>query len=224
MNDYYLPQINSQKLEFPNPKNAIDEGLLAWGGDLSVDRLLLAYKSGIFPWFNPDDPILWWSPNPRLIMHLDDFKISKSLKKTIASNKFEVRKNSNFKEVIVACKEIQRKGQSNTWITSNIVDAYIRLYELGHAYSYETYLDGELVGGLYGVSIGRVFCGESMFAKVSDASKVAYASLVKDLKNNNYTFIDCQIPTAHLKSLGAKEISRDEFLILLNNNLLTKDS
>lgn len=197
-------------LSFPNPLNASEEGIVAYGGDLSPSRLMLAYRSGIFPWYSAKDPILWWSPDPRLIMELDEFKLSRSLRKKIPQ--FEIRFDTAFSEVIRECSIAPRRGQNGSWIVPEMIEAYEELHALGYAHSVEAYQEGVLVGGLYGVSIGGGFCGESMFAKVSDASKVAFAVLVEYLKMWGYDFIDCQVPTNHLKSLGAKEISREAFL------------
>ena len=197
-------------LSFPNPLNASEEGIVAYGGDLSPSRLMLAYRSGIFPWYSAKDPILWWSPNPRLIMELDEFKLSRSLRKKIPQ--FEIRFDTAFSQVIRECSIAPRRGQSGSWIVPEMIEAYEELHALGYAHSVEAYQEGVLVGGLYGVSVGGVFCGESMFAKVSDASKVAFAVLVNRLRGLGYDFIDCQVPTNHLKSLGAKEISRKAFL------------
>jgi leucyl/phenylalanyl-tRNA--protein transferase len=171
---------------------------------------MLAYRSGIFPWYSAKDPILWWSPNPRLIMELDEFKLSRSLRKKIPQ--FEIRFDTAFSQVIRECSIAPRRGQSGSWIVPEMIEAYEELHALGYAHSVEAYQEGVLVGGLYGVSVGGVFCGESMFAKVSDASKVAFAVLVNRLRGLGYDFIDCQVPTNHLKSLGAKEISRKAFL------------
>ncbi|MEA2090974.1 MAG: leucyl/phenylalanyl-tRNA--protein transferase [Campylobacterota bacterium] len=205
-----IPQLNKYSLTFPHPNDANRDGILAWGGDLNPSRLIRAYQNGIFPWYSKGDPIIWWSPNPRLIMELDDFKISKSLKKSI--KKFEYKFDTNFKEVIQKCKSTPRNDQNGTWINDDIIEAYTTLHDMGLAHSIESYQDGKLVGGLYGVVVGKVFCGESMFATVSDASKSAYAILVKHLKEWGYDFIDCQVPTDHLKSLGAKEVTREYFL------------
>jgi leucyl/phenylalanyl-tRNA--protein transferase len=197
---------------FPNPLYANDEGLLAYGGDLNPNRILKAYMCGIFPWYNKEDPILWWSPNPRFVLFLEDFKVSKSLKKRIASNFYEVKFNHNFKQTMIECSKIPRAGQKGTWIHEDVIDAYTQLHQMGYAHSFETYYEGELIGGGYGLSIGNMFCGESMFAKKSDASKVALYCLVQRLQQNGFKFIDCQIPTPHLESLGAKSITREEFL------------
>jgi leucyl/phenylalanyl-tRNA--protein transferase len=205
-----IPQLNKYNLEFPNPRDADDDGIVAWGGDLNTSRLIRAYQNGIFPWYSHDDPIIWWSVNPRLIMELDDFKLSRSLKKSM--KKFTYKFDTNFKQVIQNCRTIQRNDKAGTWINDDVVQSYCELSDLGIAHSVESYLDNKLVGGLYGVVVGRVFCGESMFAKESDASKSAYATLVKHLKHWGYDFIDCQVPTEHLKSLGAKEVTRDYFL------------
>lgn len=205
-----IPEINKKQLNFPHPSTANEDGIVAWGGDLNTYRLITAYQSGIFPWYSHKDPILWWSPNPRLIMELDDFKVSKSLKKSM--KKFTYKFNSNFKEVMQNCASKHRKGQDGTWIQKDIIQAYEALHSMGIAHCVETYRDGILVGGLYGLTIGKVFCGESMFANESDASKSAYAVMIKHLKKWGYDFIDCQVPTEHLKSLGAKEVDREYFL------------
>jgi leucyl/phenylalanyl-tRNA--protein transferase len=208
-----IPQLNKHKLIFPHPNDANEDGIVAWGGDLNHSRLIRAYQNGIFPWYAKGDPIIWWSPNPRLIMELDDFKLSRSLQKSI--KKFDYKFDTNFQEVMSKCSSTQRNGQNGTWIQEEIMEAYGVLYDLGIAHSIESYQNGILVGGLYGVVVGKVFCGESMFAHVNDASKSAYAILVEHLKSWGYDFIDCQVPTNHLKSLGAKEVSRDYFLTRL---------
>lgn len=197
-------------LSFPNPLDASEEGIVAYGGDLSPSRLMLAYRLGIFPWYSAKDPILWWSPDPRLIMELDEFKLSRSLRKKIPQ--FEIRFDTAFSEVIRECSIAPRRGQNGSWIVPEMIEAYEELHALGYAHSVEAYQEGILVGGLYGVNVGGVFCGESMFAKVSDASKVAFAVLVNRLREWGYDFIDCQVPTNHLKSLGAKEVSKKIFL------------
>lgn len=203
-------------LSFPSPLDASEEGIIAYGGDLSPSRIMLAYRLGIFPWYSLGDPILWWSPDPRLILELDDFKLSRSLRKKIPH--FEIRFDTAFSEVILECAQMTRRGQKGSWIVSEMIEAYEELHALGYAHSVEAYQNGLLVGGLYGVSVGGVFCGESMFAKVSDASKVAFAALVQRLKERGYDYIDCQVPTDHLKSLGAKEVSREYFLERLNHS------
>jgi leucyl/phenylalanyl-tRNA--protein transferase len=205
-----------KRIVFPDPSLAEEDGLLAVGGDLSTNRLLLAYQHGIFPWYNDDTPILWYSPHERFVLFPDKLKISKSMRQILRSNRFRVTYDQNFAEVINACSTVDRKGQGGTWITPDMKEAYIRLHREGHAHSVEVWQDAELVGGLYGVQVGDVFCGESMFSKVSNASKVALISL---LNTNNYKLIDCQLYTEHLESLGAKMISREEYLAMLQNNV-----
>jgi len=206
-----IPQLNKYELTFPHPNSASSEGIVAWGGDLNPTRLMLAYRNGIFPWYSQGEPILWWSPNPRFIMELDDFKLRKSLKKSM--KKFTYKFDTAFEEVIRECANINRKEQcGETWIDEDMIEAYTNLFGMGFAHCIETYYEGKLVGGLYGVVVGGVFCGESMFSKMSDASKSAYAILVEHLKKSNFDFIDCQVYTEHLKSLGAKEVSREYFL------------
>jgi leucyl/phenylalanyl-tRNA--protein transferase len=199
-------------LVFPPPDYADPSGLLAVGGDLSSDRLLAAYRLGIFPWYSEDQPILWWSPDPRLTLELDDFKLSHSLAKTMRKGVFKVTLDRVFEEVIGACATVPRDGQKGTWITSEMQAAYIRLHGLGYAHSVETWFDGKLVGGLYGVSLGKAFFGESMFHRHTDASKVALAKLVEKLKSWGFRFIDSQMTTEHMLRLGAKELSRRVFL------------
>ncbi len=205
----------TQENVFPNPELAEEDGLLAIGGDLSPERLLLSYSLGIFPWFNEGDPILWWSLNPRLILYPDQFKCSVSLNRVIKSNKFEVKMDCCFGAVIKNCSQTDRNDQAGTWITNGMIDAYTRLHEMGFAHSVETYFHGKLVGGLYGISIGKVFIGESMFHTMNNASKVAFYHLVNVLKKWNFHFIDAQQPTSHLISLGAQEIERKKYLTLL---------
>jgi leucyl/phenylalanyl-tRNA--protein transferase len=206
----------TQDLIFPNPELTEEDGLLAIGGDLSPERLLLAYSHGIFPWFNEGDPILWWSLNPRLILFFDHFKCSKSLQRTIKSNKYEVRFDTNFEEVIINCSKVKRNEQTETWISNEMIDAYTVLHKLGFAHSAEVYFHDKLVGGLYGVAIGKAFIGESMFHTMTDASKIALYHLVKLLKKCDFNFIDAQQSTNHLISLGAKEIERRKYLNLLD--------
>ncbi|MBT3588851.1 MAG: leucyl/phenylalanyl-tRNA--protein transferase [Flavobacteriaceae bacterium] len=204
----------SNSIWFPNPEETDKEGLLAIGGDLSIKRLMHAYRSGIFPWFEDDKSILWWSPDPRMVLFLDSFKVSKSLEKIIYKNKFTITFNKCFEEVIKNCSQIKRKDQQGTWITNQMQEAYLQLHKIGHATSVEIWLDNELVGGLYGIDLidKKVFCGESMFSNVSDASKVAFYFLVEQLKTKNYQLIDCQMYTPHLERLGATEIPREKFL------------
>lgn len=200
--------------QFPQLSAALSEpnGLIAIGGDLSVSRLLNAYQHGIFPWFSEGEPILWWSPDPRMVLYPSELKISKSLKKTLKNKKFELRFNTTFREVITACSNTSRVEQPGTWITQDIIDAYCALHVAGYAISAEAWQNGELVGGCYGVKIGDMFYGESMFHLVTDASKVAFVSLVEYLKNQGVGMIDCQMKTKHLASFGAHEISRDDFI------------
>lgn len=205
-----IPQLNKYTLHFPHPNDASPDGIVAWGGDLNPSRLIRAYQNGIFPWYSKDDPILWWSPTPRLIMELNDFKISRSLQKSI--KKFQYKFDTHFTEVMRNCAQTPRKKQIGTWIQEDIIEAYKELHDFGIAHSIESYQDDKLVGGLYGIVVGKVFCGESMFAHVDDASKAAYAILIAHLKKWGYDFIDCQVPTDHLKSLGAKEVTREYFL------------
>ena len=204
---------------FPHPSLADDEGLLAVGGDLSPERLLQAYANGIYPWYSDDDPIMWWTPNPRCILYPDELVVSDSLRKKVKKGVFEVRFDTDFAAVISACANVERPDQYGTWITDEIQEAYIRLHELGFAHSVESYLDGELVGGLYGVSLGDAFFGESMFHTVSDASKVAFVHLVEKVKSWNFSFIDNQQVTAHLLSLGAETVTRDTFLKMLEQTM-----
>jgi len=205
-----IPELNRYKIEFPHPNSATEDGIVAWGGDLSASRVIRAYQEGIFPWYSQQDPILWWSPDPRFIMELDDFQLRKSLRKSI--KKFSFAIDNDFSAVIAACATVPREGQKGTWILPEVIEAYETLHAMGVAHSIETYYAGELVGGLYGVTVGAVFCGESMFALKSDASKAAYCMLVEHLKAWGYDFIDCQVPTPHLLSLGAKTVPREEFL------------
>jgi len=206
-------------LLFPHPNLAEENGLLAVGGDLSRERLLLAYRSGIFPWYSEGYPIMWFSPDPRLIVELGNMHASKRLMKTIRSGAFEVRFDTAFEEVMRLCAGMNRKGQTGTWITGEMLRAYTDLHQSGYAHSVETYRDGELVGGLYGISLGGVFFGESMFHKERDASKVALYHLEKFLLANDFDFIDSQVPNTHMKSLGGREISREEFLSRLARSL-----
>jgi len=209
-----IPNYIRYELAFPDPRDADENGIVAFGGDLSPSRLLLAYRSGIFPWYSAGDPILWWSPDPRLVLNLDDFKLRKSLRKRLKH--FEIRFDTAFGDVIRACATVSRPGQQGTWVLPEMIEAYEVLHAMGHAHSIEAWQEGKLVGGLYGVAVGGIFCGESMFAYVSDASKVAFAELVAHLKVWGFDLIDCQVPTEHLISLGAVEISRNQFLETLN--------
>jgi len=203
----------NEDIWFPDVSKASPEGLLAIGGDLSVERLLLAYKTGIFPWFAADEPILWWSPNPRFVLFPEKLKVSKSMKQVMRNKDYTVTVNKAFSEVINECSKLKRDGQADTWITNSMIDAYVKLYEFGYAKSIEVWQDDVLVAGLYGVDLGNdVFCGESMFTKESNASKVGF---IEFIKNSNYKLIDCQVYTNHLESLGAEEISREAFMEFL---------
>lgn len=205
-------QLNDDDCFFPPADRANRDGLVAFGGDLSPQRLIVAYANGIFPWYSEDDPILWWSLDPRLVIRPGEMKVSKSLRHTLKQGKFECRIDTNFREVMLHCANTPRPDQDGTWIMDEMVEAYCHLHELGYAHSFESYLDGKLVGGLYGVSIGKVFFGESMFHTVTDASKVAFWHLHQFLSQHNFQLIDCQQETSHLMSLGAYAIPRSQFL------------
>ncbi len=207
----------TKELYYPPIETASPEGILAIGGDLSAQRLLLAYKNGIFPWFNEDEPILWWSPPERMVLFFEDLKISKSMRSVLNKDKFKVTFNTAFRAVITQCKSVKRKNQTSTWINNDMLNAYCKLHELGYAKSVEVWQNKELVGGLYGVDLGHIFCGESMFSTVSNASKVAFIYLANRLANENYKLIDCQVYNDHLASLGCVEIERDEFLEVLKS-------
>jgi leucyl/phenylalanyl-tRNA--protein transferase len=201
--------------QFPDPRTADHDGLLAVGGDLSVESLITAYSLGIFPWYNDDSPILWWSPDPRLVLFPEKFRLSSSLKQRIRSGLYSVKIDNDFEGVIRQCAAIEREGQNGTWITEDMTKAYIDLHKAGMAHSFETWHNGKMVGGLYGVSIGKAFFGESMFYRMRDASKVALHKLVEWCLMHEFHFIDAQQSTSHLKSMGAEELSRNEFLKLL---------
>ncbi|TDO97845.1 leucyl/phenylalanyl-tRNA--protein transferase [Flavobacterium sp. 245] len=208
-----------EDLFFPPVSEADEEGILAVGGDLNPDRLKLAYKSGIFPWFNEGEPILWWAPDPRMVLFFDELVISKSMRNILNRKMFKVTYNKNFKEVISNCQQIKRDGQSGTWISNEMINAYCKLNEEGIAKSVEVWQDEKLVGGLYGIDLGKgtIFCGESMFSKVSNASKVAFIALALYLQKENYKLLDCQVYNPHLESLGCREIDRDEFMSILKS-------
>jgi leucyl/phenylalanyl-tRNA--protein transferase len=214
----------TKELIFPRPELAEEDGLLAVGGDLSKDRLLLAYSMGIFPWYSDDSPILWWSPDPRLVLIPEELKVSRSLRQVISKGVFTVTMNTAFEEVIRNCAEINRKGQHGTWITEEMIKAYIQLHHAGYAHSIESRHEGELTGGLYGIALGKAFFGESMFAKKSSASKVAFVTLVENLRKLHYSVIDCQVTTAHLRSFGAKEVPRAVFLGMLKKAVFMRSS
>lgn len=202
---------------FPPVEYALREpdGLLAVGGDLVPQRILNAYRHGIFPWFSPGQPILWWSPDPRAVLFPEKLKVSRSLRKSIDRNTFRVTFNNAFEQVIRACAETPRRGQDGTWISEEMQQAYIHLHEMGYAHSAESWLEDELVGGLYGLRLGRIFFGESMFSHRTDASKVPFVQLVRKLQSEGVVLIDCQVTTGHLLSLGAEEIPRQRFIELL---------
>jgi len=201
----------TDKLIFPSPELAEKDGLLCVGGDLSEERLLLAYSMGIFPWYSAGDPILWWSPDPRLVLLPRDLKISRSLRQVLKNNIYEITMDAAFPEVIRNCAGARRSGNEGTWITAEMIEAYIQLHRSGVAHSIESWQNGELAGGLYGVALGGVFFGESMFAKKDNASKVAFAALVQQLIKWDFALVDCQVTTRHLISFGAREIPRSEF-------------
>ena len=208
----------TKELYFPPVEQASYEGILAVGGDLSVKRLLLAYQNGIFPWFNDDEPIFWWAPSERMVINPHDYKVSKSLRNIINRNHFEITINQDFETVISNCQKAERKGQEGTCISDDIIKSYTQLHQLGKAMSFEVWQNNELVGGLYGVDLGHIFCGESMFSNVPNASKVAFVKLIEYLKANNYKLLDCQVHNDHLEKLGAFEISREAFMLILKAN------
>ncbi|MFJ1267369.1 leucyl/phenylalanyl-tRNA--protein transferase [Legionella lytica] len=207
----------NEEFIFPDPETSDKQGLLLIGGDLSPQRILQAYSQGIFPWYGPGSPVLWWSPNPRLIVRPSAFKVSRSLQKSLKKT-FKITVDTAFSEVIRACATSSERVE-NTWIINDIIEAYTEIHAMGYAHSFEVWLDDELVGGLYGISLGRAFFGESMFHKVTDASKIALYYLCQTMKQWDFDFIDCQLPTPHLLSLGAEIISRTDFMRLLKNTL-----
>lgn len=205
----------NERLIFPNPELAEPDGLLAVGGDLSIERLLLAYRSGIFPWYSDETPILWYAPHERFVLHADEIAISKSMKRFFNKNPFKITMDTCFERVIEACATVEREGQDGTWITDDMRHAYINLHKKGYARSVEVWQLDELVGGMYGVPVGNIFCGESMFSKVSNASKSA---LIYVCQSGLYDLIDCQVYTDHLASVGARMISQKDYMALLQNN------
>lgn len=216
-------EISRRNFEFPPLEEADESGLLAIGGDLSVDRLILAYSKGIFPWYEEGMPILWWSPDPRMVLFPAKMIISHSLKQSIRKQQFNVTIDKAFEKVIKNCSKTPRKGETGTWITSEMKDAYLRLHDAGYAHSAEAWLDGELVGGLYGVAIGKVFCGESMFHHVTNASKVAFHYLNHKLNAWGFQIIDAQVYTNHLESLGGEMIPRSQYIHILEKARLIED-
>lgn len=211
----------SDDIVFPHPSLASEDGLLAVGGDLRLERLILAYENGIFPWFNEEDPPLWWSPPQRAVLFPEEIKISKSMRQELRKSGYEVKFNTDFISVIKNCQQI-RLDEEGTWITQEFIDVYTLLHKMGIAHSVETYYEGELVGGLYGLTFGDVFCGESMFSMRSNASKIALIKLSERLIEKEYQVIDCQIINPHLISMGAKEIPRADFLTILYDSLKNK--
>ncbi|MFC1857138.1 leucyl/phenylalanyl-tRNA--protein transferase [Thermodesulfobacteriota bacterium] len=209
----------SEKIIFPPPDLAGKDGLLAIGGDLGQQRLLLAYHQGVFPWYSEGDPILWWSPDPRLVLFPNEIKVSRSLRKTIKKGIFRVTMDTAFERVIKACAQVRRKRNDGTWIVEEMIRAYCQLHEAGFAHSVETWYEGNLAGGLYGVSLGKVFFGESMFAYVNNASKVALVALGEYLSTWSFDMIDCQVITGHMIRFGARELPRKEFLKHLEKSM-----
>jgi len=216
---YFVPPLSKYSYSFPDPNMASDEGLLAYGGDLSSNRVISAYSKGIFPWFNDTDPILWWSPNPRMLLYPNNFKTSKSFARVIRNAGFRVTFDNDFENVIKFCANTPRDGQDGTWITTQMQEAYTRLHHEGFAHSVEVWLEEQLVGGLYGISLGKAFFGESMFSHVSNASKIAFRALSDVLDGRGYHFIDCQMQTDHLASMGAVEVPRARYLQELEKTL-----
>ena len=212
--------LSENDLKFPHPELATEDGIVAIGGDLSPQRLLLAYQIGLFPWYNPNDPILWWSPDPRFVLFPENLKVAKSMRSYFNQNKFEVTYDTSFEAVIRGCQQNRRKGQAGgTWISEEMIEAYVNLHNLGFAHSVEVWSqENELIAGLYGIALGKVFFGESMFTKVNNGSKYGFIKLVHDLQSQGFWLIDCQQETDHLKSLGAEPIPRVEFLEYLKKN------
>jgi len=210
----------SEKIAFPPPNYATREGLLAVGGDLSRERLLLAYRMGIFPWYGEDEPILWWSPDPRLVLYPDELHVPRTLQKILRQERFSVTMDSAFEEVIGACAQTRREKGEGTWIVAEMIDAFVDLHRAGYAHSVEAWQKNRLVGGLYGVSLGKAFFGESMFSRASNASSVTLVTLVRFLQALAFDFVDCQVTTGHLMRFGAREVPRARFLKQLRNALM----
>lgn len=223
MADIHFPYFGADDFfRFPDVESADEHGIVAVGGNLSPGMLLSAYKQGIFPWFSAGEPVLWWSPDPRFVLFPDNIHVSKSMIRTFKRNRFRYTIDTSFEEVIKACGSVERKDQDSTWITEDMIEGYLTLFTLGFAHSVEVWLDGELVGGLYGVSLGSIFFGESMFHRVSDASKAGYILFVRALKRLGFSLIDCQVYTPHLATLGAREIRRRDFMEYLEKGLQGK--
>ena len=210
--------LSEQNIVFPDPELADPQGVLAIGGDLSPQRLLSAYQMGIFPWFSPGDPILWWSPDPRFVLYPDELKVARSMRPYFNQRKFDVTFDRQFETVMRHCAAQYRAGQGGTWITKGMIKGYTQLHEMGYAHSVEVLQEGKLVGGLYGIALGKVFFGESMFTEASNASKFGFISLVRKLKERGFWLVDCQQETSHLASLGARSIPRRKFLGYLKRN------
>jgi leucyl/phenylalanyl-tRNA--protein transferase len=210
--DYFIAPLSRYSHNFPDPRHAAEEGLLAYGGDLHPDRILKAYRSGIFPWYNPGDPILWWSPDPRLLLYPERFVLRRSFRRVLRNREYTVRFDHDFPAVIAACAAVPRPGQRGTWLTPEMQAAYTELHRRGFAHSVEVYREGELAGGLYGIAMGGAFFGESMFSARPDGSKIALKALSDVLREKGYDFIDCQVVTDHLVSLGATPVPRERFL------------
>jgi len=213
----------SERLDFPPAWLARSDGLLCIGGDLSAQRILFAYENGIFPWFSENEPILWWSPDPRLVLFPENINISKSLKKTIKKNFFRLTMDHAFEETILSCAKPRRKEYAGTWLVEEMIEAYLHLHKLGYAHSVETWKEDQLVGGLYGISMGGIFFGESMFSFETDASKIALTALARHLEQHGFDLIDCQVTTNHLLSMGATEISRNAYLDMIQRSIKRKD-
>ena len=214
-------QLN-ERIVFP-PVEGAEEGIVAVGGELSTERLMMAYRSGIFPWYSEDEPIIWWSPDPRFVLYPDRIQVTKRMKAVLRKGVFATTYNKDFEQVISNCQKIYRKGQPGTWITKEMKTAYLNLHEKGLAKSIEVWQDNNLVGGMYGVDLGNVFCGESMFSKVSNASKVALINFAQKFRNEGGKLIDCQVYTSHLESLGAENIRRNKFVEYLHASIGLKE-
>ena len=218
--DYFIAPLSRYSHTFPDPRYAAKEGLLAYGGDLHPDRILNAYRRGIFPWYSPGDPILWWSPDPRLLLYPERFKLRRSFRRVLRNRDYTVRFDRDFSSVIAACADAPREGQRGTWLTPEMREAYTELHRRGFAHSVEVYENDRLVGGLYGIALGGGFFGESMFSRAKDGSKIALKALSDVLREKGYDFIDCQVVTDHLVGLGAEPVPRERFLRELEETLL----